>query len=185
MQLNDIPSCFLCYNPYMKKIIVVVLFILLLAGLWVSSSQTYDQQSLIPTLQKLLPSETGKSLLAKLEFTYWGRTISVEDRGYYYFVEFLIRKAAHFMTFGFLSLVIYWLLPIHSGRFVAAMLLTLIFACADELHQSITGGRTATIQDVYLDMAGALTFLTAAALVSRLLRLRKNRRSRKYSEFTQ
>lgn len=163
----------------MKKIIVVLLFVSLLAGLWVSSSQTYDQQSLIPTLQKLLPSEPGKSLLSKLEFTYWGRQITVEDRGYYYFVEFLIRKAAHFVTFGFLALVIYWLLPVRSGRLLAAMLLTLIFACADELHQSITGGRTATIQDVYLDMAGAMSFLLVTVLLKGLFQMRRRRKGRK------
>ncbi|AXH98337.1 VanZ family protein [Sporosarcina sp. PTS2304] len=149
----------------MKKILVFLLLIIIIGGLVISSSQTYEQQSLVSTLKQLLPSEPGKSALSTLEFTYWNRPISVEERGYYHFVEFLIRKAAHFMTFGLLALLIYSLWPKKKGRLLGSALLTLLFACADELHQSFTGGRTATIQDVYLDMAGALTFLFLATII--------------------
>lgn len=158
----------------MKKILVLLLLITILVGLAVSSSQTYEQQSLVSTLKELLPSEPGKTMLSTLEFTYWNRTISVEERGYYHFVEFLIRKATHFLTFGFLALVIYWLLPKVRGRLVLAALFTFILACADELHQYFTEGRTATMQDVYLDMAGAVTFLFLLVCVRLAHRLRKN-----------
>ncbi|EGQ26921.1 VanZ family protein [Mammaliicoccus sciuri] len=157
----------------MKKFIVILILIALLVGLAISSSQTYEQQSLVSTLEQLLPDEPGKAVLSELEFSYWDRIISVDERGYYYFVEFLIRKAAHFLTFGFLSLVIYWVLPKRKGRLLGAALLTLILACADELHQSFTGGRTATLQDVYLDMAGAITFLFIVAVVQFIRAIRK------------
>lgn len=149
----------------MKKLLTLLLLLSLLIGLAISSSQTYEQQSLITTLEQLLPGEPGKNQLAKLELTYWDRPISVEERGYYHFIEFLIRKSAHFLTFGFLSVVIYWLLPKRKGRLLGAALITLILACADEWHQSLTGGRTATIQDVYLDMTGAITFLLFAGII--------------------
>lgn len=154
----------------MKKLIALLLFAVILSGLFISSSQTYEQQSLIGTLQQLLPGEPGKEVLSKLEFSYWNRTITVEERGYYYFVEFLLRKAAHFVTFGLLGLVIYWLLPARKGRFLGALFLTFLLACADELHQYFTGGRTATMQDVYLDLSGAAFFLLLAAAGRRLFR---------------
>ncbi|WP_301107926.1 VanZ family protein [Sporosarcina sp.] len=157
----------------MKKLLAFLLLLSLLIGLAVSSSQTYEQQSLVTTLEKLLPGEPGKNQLAQLELSYWDRSITVEERGYYYFVEFLIRKSAHFLTFGFLALVIYWLLPKRKGRLLGAVLITLILACADELHQSLTGGRTATIQDVYLDMTGAIVFLLFAGTVQLILSIRR------------
>ncbi|WP_153730541.1 VanZ family protein [Sporosarcina obsidiansis] len=159
----------------MKKLIIILLLIVLLTSLSISSSQTYEQQSLVSTLEQLLPGEPGKDQLSKLEFFYWNRSISVEERGYYYFVEFLIRKAAHFLTFGLLAVVIYWLLPKRPGRWLGAALLTLILACVDEVRQSFTGGRTATLQDVYLDMAGAITFLCIVSFLQ-FLHLFKNKK---------
>ncbi|PIC68113.1 VanZ family protein [Sporosarcina sp. P21c] len=157
----------------MKKLLALLILISILVGLSISSSQTYEQQSLVSTLQELLPGEPGKDTLSTWEFNYWNRTISIEERGYYHFVEFLIRKAAHFFTFGFLALVIYWLLPKSKGRILLAALFTFLLACADELHQYFTGGRTATMQDVYLDTAGAVTFLFLLAIIRLAIHLRK------------
>ncbi|PID21985.1 VanZ family protein [Sporosarcina sp. P3] len=158
----------------MKKLLALFLLLSILVGLLISSSQTYEQQSLVSTLQQWLPSEPGKTTLSKWEFSYWNRTISIEERGYYHFVEFLIRKAAHFFTFGCLALVIYWLLPKSKIRILLAALFTFVLACADELHQYFTGGRTATMQDVYLDTAGAVTFLLLLALIRFTSHLRKD-----------
>ncbi|MBO0589162.1 VanZ family protein [Sporosarcina sp. E16_8] len=140
----------------MKKLIVLIV---LLSILFISSGQTYEQQSLIPTLEKWLPSEPLKSSLAKLQIPYWGTTISVEERGYYHFVEFILRKSAHFVIFGVLAVAIYLILPKHAFRLLTATWITVLLAIADEYHQSLTGGRTPALQDVLLDAAGAVTFL--------------------------
>jgi len=153
----------------MKKLIVVII---LLSILFISSGQTYEQQSLIPTLEKWLPGEPLESILSKLHVPYWGTTISIEERGYYHFVEFLLRKSAHFVIFGFLAAAIYLILPKHTVRTLTAAFLTLLLAIGDEYHQSLTGGRTPAVQDVILDMAGAVTFL----IVLRLLLLMKEQK---------
>lgn len=137
----------------MRKILFL-LFILIV--LFTSSGQTYEQQSLIPTLQNWLPGKPFEFFLSKFQIPYWGITVSVEERGYYYFIEFLLRKAAHFFIFGFLALAIYAVLPKRLPRFRTAALITFLLASADEYHQSLTGGRTASLQDVVLDTAGAL-----------------------------
>lgn len=152
----------------------LLLLTIIIGGLVLSSSQSYEQQSLISTLHTVLPGEPGKAVLSKLEFTYWDRTITVEERGYYHFVEFLIRKASHFVTFGFLAVVIYWILPKTRIRLFLAIGFTFLLACADELHQYFTGGRTATMQDVYLDTAGAITFLFLLTFIRLIRRARKN-----------
>lgn len=156
----------------MKKLIVLII---ILSILFISSGQTYEQQSLIPTLEKWLPSEPLKSSLSKLHIPYWGTTISVEERGYYHFVEFLLRKSAHFVIFGVLAVAIYLILPKHTFRLLTATWITILLAFADEYHQSLTGGRTPALQDVILDAAGAVTFL----LILRLLVLIKPKKSKK------
>lgn len=156
----------------MRKILIL-LFILFV--LFISSGQTYEQQSLIPTLQNWLPGKPFEFLLSKLQIPYWGITVSVEERGYYYFIEFLLRKAAHFFIFGFLALAIYAVLPKRMPRTLIAALLTLCLAIADEYHQSLTGGRTPSLQDVLLDMAGAVSaLLLLQVLIFLTSKCRKN-----------
>ncbi|WP_438311946.1 VanZ family protein [Sporosarcina sp. FA9] len=140
----------------MRKIIVLLL---LLSILFISSGQTYEQQSIIPTLQKWFPNKPFESLLMKFEFPYWGIKVSIEERGYYYFVEFLIRKSAHFFIFAFIAVAVYSTLPKLKFRLQIAAFITLILAFLDEFHQYLTGGRTPSLQDVVLDMFGALTAL--------------------------
>lgn len=156
------------------------LFLLaIIAVLFISSSQTYEQQSIVPTLQTLLPDKPMQDQLAKLQIPYWGKTISVEERGYYYFVEFLLRKSAHFFIFGLLALAVYYVLPKFRLRTITAFVITVGFAMADEYHQSLTGGRTATIQDVILDASGAFTFLLIFRLIySAVMRLKRRRKKR-------
>jgi len=159
----------------MKKLIVLII---VLGVLFISSGQTYEQQSLIPTLEKWLPGEPFESSLAKLQVPYWGTTISVEERGYYHFVEFLLRKSAHFLIFGVLAVVIYLTLPKNAFRLLTAFWLTALLAAGDEYHQSLTGGRTPTWQDVALDMAGAAVFLVILRMLV-LFKLLKPKKSRK------
>lgn len=141
----------------MKKIIILLL---LLVALFISSGQTYEQQSIVPMLEKWLPNKPFEDALSIFKIPYWGMIVSVEERGYYYFLEFLIRKSGHFFFFGIVAAAIYSLLPKKSSRFTIAALLTLLIAIGDEYHQSLTGGRTPSLQDVMLDMAGALTILS-------------------------
>lgn len=159
----------------MRKIILLAV---LLIGLFISSGQTYEQQSLIPTLEKWLPSQPLESVLSKLEIPYWGIIVSVEERGYYYFLEFLLRKGAHFFVFGMIAIAVFILLPTIKRRFTIAALLTFFIALGDEYHQSLTGGRTPSFQDVLLDMSGALTALLITWV---FLKLWKTRRQKAFS----
>lgn len=158
----------------MKKILFL-LFILIV--LFNSSGQTYEQQSIIPTLQNLLPGKPFESLLSLFQIPYWGITVSVEERGYYYFIEFLLRKGAHFFIFGFLALAVYGVLPKFLPRFRTAALITFLLASADEYHQSLTGGRTASFQDVVLDTTGALFALLLLKVILVIVYKYKNHKS--------
>ncbi len=136
----------------MKK---YILFLLIFLALFYSSAQTYEEQSLIPDLMRWLPNEPFKEVLSLFQIPYWGNTISVEERGYHAFIEFLIRKGAHIGTFGALALAAY----IMVRQIKLAFIITVMVAIADEYHQSLTGGRTPTIQDVFLDSFGAALVL--------------------------
>ena len=151
----------------MKKYIFIT--IMAIALIAVASNMPYEKQTIVPKLRILLVDQPFKELLSTIEIQYWGRTISVETRGYYYFVEFLIRKATHFIGFGVVGVIFYMLYRKLNWRIPAILAITTVFIVAslDEIHQAFIPGRSGVFQDVLLDTKGAITFVFIAAMVIR------------------
>lgn len=149
----------------MKKISVVV--ICALAVVAYLSSMSYEQQTIIPFLREYLVNEPLKGFLSRFEFTYWGKTISVEASGYDYFVEFLIRKGTHFTGYGLLAVLLFIFYRKLNGRFPAsfAFISIVIIASLDEIRQAFSPGRTGLIEDVKIDAIGAIVFLFLAKIM--------------------
>lgn len=154
----------------MKKLIPLIV---LLVIVFLASGQTAEQQSMQETLKTWLPNKPLESFLSIFQVPYWGIIVSIEERGYYAFVEFLIRKGTHFIYFGIITLAIYIALPKFKYRKLLAVMITMLLAIADEFRQSFTSGRTASIQDVLLDTSGALTAILVMTFFQWLKR-RKN-----------
>ncbi|WP_051348641.1 VanZ family protein [Peribacillus kribbensis] len=68
----------------------------------------------------------------------------------------IIRKSAHVLVFGTLSVFLYFLL---KRRYFLSWALATIYAISDEYHQSFVPGRTSTPYDVLLDSCAALVFI--------------------------
>ena len=87
-------------------------------------------------------------------------------------IHFLVRKSAHFCSYGILSAFAFFswratfpALKAWSVRWSGlALLLTLVAASGDEFHQSFVPSRTASPRDVLLDMVGAIFFQIAIAV---------------------
>lgn len=154
----------------MKRWFVLLLFLIILA---ISSSMTYEQQSIIPELEELLAHKPFEKQLSLLKIPYWDTVVSIEERGYFKFVEFLIRKFTHFVGFGCIALGIYFAWG--KRRFAAsvAIAITAVIAMLDEFRQSFTPGRTMSGQDVLVDTAGAIVLISIAVVVKKLRSLRK------------
>lgn len=77
--------------------------------------------------------------------------------------DFVLRKIAHMVEFGALTLLLWRALRQHwlGGRApqVTAALAALAYAVSDEYHQSFIVGRTASVRDVGFDLAGILVAL--------------------------
>lgn len=143
--------------------VVVVLFI--------SSSMTYGQQTLIPVLQRLLAGQPGRGLLSGIDFTYAGTRISIRHLGYFAFIEFFLRKSAHVAIYFLLGLAGSFGLQKRVTPTWLRVVLT-VLACAgvaafDEFHQLLTGGRSPLFQDVMLDTVAAAVAVGLGLLVTR------------------
>ncbi|ATP39568.1 hypothetical protein CSE16_05605 [Solibacillus sp. R5-41] len=143
----------------MKKAIILTIAALIIVIY--ASNMTYQQQTIVPELRTLLKDKPLEGALSSLEIPYWGTIISIESRGYFYFIEFLIRKATHFIGYGMLTVIFYFLFLKLRWRLpsILAFVTIFIIACLDEYRQSQIPGRTGIFDDVLIDAAGAIFFL--------------------------
>lgn len=132
--------------------------VLIMMLLFMFSSQPYQQQSLKSGIEKSVTQHSVTERLKGVSFSYAGHEVSIQSLGIGGFIEFFIRKAAHFSIYGLLGMFV--LYALNSGRrgrdFGLAVLISFLYACSDELHQAFTPDRTPMVQDVLLDTAGAI-----------------------------
>lgn len=146
--------------------------------LFYSSSMTYKEQTSVPFLEKYFKNEPFKDSLSSIGFYYGGKYQSVENDGYFKFVEFIIRKGAHFSIYlllgAFLCLALYWCFKQNwfLRVFIPWMTATGL-AAFDEFHQGLTGGRSPMVQDVILDSAGAIVGSLIVVLILFLIERKK------------
>lgn len=90
-------------------------------------------------------------------------------------LDFVVRKLGHMAIFGVLALLLWRALAatttLRRPR-AWALVLTVVYAITDELHQAFVPGRYASAGDVGIDAAGALIAVAIAGFVG----VRWNRR---------
>lgn len=148
--------------------IYILLAFVIMGILFYSSSQPYEEQSITLMLDQLLAKEPFKNLLGGIQFNYVDSEVSIQTLGYSKFIEFFIRKAAHFGTYFLLGL--FWFLGLKNKltspvlTIVISWLLATGYAAMDEFHQGLTPNRTPLLQDIQLDSIGAITGIILAVL---------------------
>jgi VanZ family protein len=113
-------------------------------------------------------AEHTGSVLTKVLHTLFGSRFDEQFQQ----IHFLIRKSAHFCSYGFLGALAFFswratlpALPRWTFRWsTLALLLAVTAAGLDEFHQSFIPSRTSSLRDVLLDLVGAIFFQLAIAL---------------------
>ena len=148
----------------------LMIALVIMGILFISSSMTYQQQTSVPFLEKYLAFKPFEAQLSKIAFSYAGQKISIQAVGYYKFIEFFMRKAAHFFLYFFMgasfALALRSRLKSNVLTIFVCTLMALGYAGLDEFHELVTGGRTPLFQDVILDGFGALTGILLVTLFS-------------------
>jgi VanZ family protein len=144
---------------------------LIIIGVFYSSSQPYQKQDIRPEISKYVNLEKVEKNYQDVKINYAGSEVSVEKKGAANFIEFFIRKGAHFTVFfalgffAFRALRIYGSTTIKSA--VLAFLLVAGYATFDETHQNFTENRTPHVEDVMIDIAGGITAIALASFIYR------------------
>lgn len=162
-----------------KDLLYIVGAFVIMGILFYSSSMPYSDQSVTPFLDRFLQSEPLKGLLSNIEFMYAGSEVSIAALGYSRFVEFFIRKGAHFFIYFLLSF--FWFMGLKSNMksvplaALVAFMLAAGYASFDEFHQGLTPERTPLLEDIMLDSAGAIVGVVTTWLFSANFKKRKRR----------
>lgn len=151
-----------------KETGAIVIALLMMAVIFYSSSMPYTQQNAKPLLASMLSIKPFEQMLSSVVFLYSDVVVSIETMGYYGFVEFFIRKGAHFLSFFVLGYA--WLFGLRGkmkDKWVAIVVTVVIcvsYAALDEFHQGLTPNRTPLLEDVILDISGSLSGMVVCLL---------------------
>lgn len=164
-----------------KDHLYIALAFVVMGLLFYSTSMGYEEQNVQPLLSQWLSGEPFRNMLEGIQFTYAQRNVSIDSLGYVGFIEFFIRKGAHFFSYFLLGL--FWYLGLRNRMnstllaFCLAIGLSAGYASFDELRQAFHPNRTALLEDVFLDTVGA----TTGAVIGYYYTSKKGKRRRKYS----
>lgn len=144
------------------------------------SSQPYEAQNLRPFLQENINLVWLTEFFSNIQIIYAGKVISVQTVGAVGFLEFCIRKGAHFSVFFILGWLLYrGLISTFQSRqlktFMVSLTVIVLYAASDEFHQVFTENRTPLIQDVLLDIVGGFVGIYIALLRYKLKIVKHNK----------
>ncbi|MFC0236534.1 VanZ family protein [Fictibacillus phosphorivorans] len=162
----------------MKKILLYWLPVFLWMGIiFYASSQPYEKQDLRPTLSANLDLTIIETMFSSVELNYAGDEISIQALGAAHFLEFFIRKAAHFITYFVLGFLMYRALKhdLLNNRlmWLIAWFMTILYAISDEIHQGFTPNRSPHIEDVMIDATGGLIGILLASIIYKKIRTKR------------
>ena len=72
-------------------------------------------------------------------------------------VSIIIRKLAHFTEYLILGLLTYNLINNHNKKTYIAIIICILYAISDEIHQIFVPGRSCQILDMTIDSIGSIT----------------------------
>ena len=84
--------------------------------------------------------------------------------------SFIVRKGAHMFLFCVLGILLFG--SIYNGDNLSksifrALLLSFLYACSDEYHQTFVVGRTGQFNDVLIDFSGAFIGVLIVSLIAK------------------
>lgn len=84
-------------------------------------------------------------------------------------LSFIIRKLAHFTEYLILGFLTINMLDKNdiSKKYLISILICIIYATSDEIHQIFVPGRTCQIKDILIDSIGSITGIYLYKLISK------------------
>lgn len=93
--------------------------------------------------------------------------------------QFIIRKLAHFTIYTIAGINIFGFVNTFDmkkkNKILGTLLVGIIYAILDEIHQMFSGDRTPAIRDVIIDSCGVLFGICIFLIFNKIIEMRKNK----------
>ena len=159
----------------MKKLLYLLPFLLWVSYIFILSNQSFEEQTINPKLREWFSEQQAQDLVPDVTVRYGEIQIEAKSRPYE-FMEFVFRKSAHILGYAFGALCVFLALsPFKLGtraHYTLPVLIIALLAGLDEWNQSTMASRTGAIEDVFIDVLGAIVAMASLYLLNRVLRIR-------------
>ena len=92
--------------------------------------------------------------------------------------QFIIRKLAHFTIYTIAGINIFGFVNTFDmkkkNKILGTLLVGIIYAISDEIHQMFSGDRTPAIRDVVIDSCGALFGICIFLVINKIIEIKKD-----------
>lgn len=90
--------------------------------------------------------------------------INIKDTG---LLSLIIRKLAHFTEYFILGILVINFITRYDKKIIIAILLCIIYATSDEIHQIFVPGRSCQIIDIMIDSLGSIMGVYLCKLITK------------------
>ena len=90
--------------------------------------------------------------------------INIKDIG---LLSLIIRKLAHFTEYFILGILVINFITRYDKKIIIAILLCIIYATSDEIHQIFVPGRSCQITDIMIDSLGSIMGIYLYKLITK------------------
>lgn len=147
-----------------KKIIKIIIVLICMLTIFMFSSDN-DVES----------NKKSDGVIINAYKIFLGKNLSKKEQKYYIekYVTY-VRKTAHFLIYLILGLSIISLIKeyreVDTKAIIIALMISVIYAASDELHQTFIPGRSGEIRDIIIDSLGSLTGIYIYYLYNKIRR---------------
>lgn len=142
----------------MKKYIPIIGFILAVA--WMVVIFCFSAQS-SDTISGTSRTITNFIINLFIGDKFNGYSLEMQQKTITY-ISYFLTKIAHFCEYGILCYFCFLVLirlKKYNLRYIISVLICILYAISDELHQTMSIGRTPRVFDVLIDSLGAITMI--------------------------
>lgn len=93
--------------------------------------------------------------------------------------QFIVRKLAHFTIYTIAGINLYGFINTYKiknkSKIIGVLLVGIIYATSDEIHQMFSGERTPAVMDVFIDSCGVLFGINMFLITNKIIKNKKQK----------
>lgn len=93
--------------------------------------------------------------------------------------QFIVRKLAHFTIYTIAGINLYGFINTYKiknkSKIIGVLLVGIIYAISDEIHQMFSGERTPAVMDVFIDSCGVLFGINMFLITNKIIKNKKQK----------